>query len=223
MTSASTPDPDAARALIDANAYMTLATADRDGRPWASPVWFAHDGYTTFYWVSRPGPRHSRNLEVRPQLAIVIFDSTVPECEGQAVYMEAEAERVATTEQAHAMEVVLAPIRGARRRGMDRRQRQRAGARFACIAPPRRRTSCSTPTIAACRSIRQQRHNHPRIAPDEHGARDRGLAEPVAHAVHRRVERDRARDLERQRELDRVDVLEVRERQARPASRPRPG
>jgi pyridoxine/pyridoxamine 5'-phosphate oxidase len=81
-----------AREIIDANAYMTLATADADGRPWASPVWFAHADYTTFFWVSRPEARHSRNLKARPQLAIVIFDSTVAEGEGQAVYIEAEAE-----------------------------------------------------------------------------------------------------------------------------------
>ncbi len=101
------PDPESARALIDANAYMTLATSDGDGRPWASPVWFAHDGYTTFLWVSRPGARHSQNLEGRPQLAIVIFDSTVPEGEGQAVYMEAEAELVPPEEQADAMDVFV--------------------------------------------------------------------------------------------------------------------
>ena len=33
-----------ARRIIDANSYMTLATADADGRPWATPVWFAPDG-----------------------------------------------------------------------------------------------------------------------------------------------------------------------------------
>jgi nitroimidazol reductase NimA-like FMN-containing flavoprotein (pyridoxamine 5'-phosphate oxidase superfamily) len=95
-----------ARGIIDANAYMTLATADGDGRPWASPVWFAHDGYTTFYWVSRPDTRHSRNLAARPTVAIVIFDSTVAEGEAQAVYIEAEAERVGDAEQAQAIEVV---------------------------------------------------------------------------------------------------------------------
>jgi len=105
MTSISTPDPESARALIDANAYMTLATADRDGRPWASPVWFAHDDYTTFLWVSRPEARHSRNVEVRPQVAIVIFDSTVPEYTAEAVYIEAEAERVGDAEQDHAIDV----------------------------------------------------------------------------------------------------------------------
>jgi hypothetical protein len=85
-------DPAAvARQIIDANRYMTLATADADGRPWASPVWYAHQGYTDLYWVSRPGARHSRNLAARPEVGIVIFDSTVPEGDGQAVYVEALA------------------------------------------------------------------------------------------------------------------------------------
>ena len=81
-----------ARAIVDANRYMTLATADGDGRPWASPVWFAHEGYTDFLWVSRPDARHSCNLASRPGLAIVVFDSTVPEGGARAVYVEAEAE-----------------------------------------------------------------------------------------------------------------------------------
>ncbi len=32
-----------AKRIIDSNQYMTLGTADREGRPWASPVWFAHE------------------------------------------------------------------------------------------------------------------------------------------------------------------------------------
>ena len=33
-----------ARQIVAANMYMTLATADRDGRPWASPVWYVPIG-----------------------------------------------------------------------------------------------------------------------------------------------------------------------------------
>src|SRR4029450_11802556 len=85
-------DPAAlAREIIDANQYMTLATADGDGRPWATPVWFAHQGYADLFWVSRPAARHSRNLAVRPEVGIVIFGSTVPAGSGQAVYVEALA------------------------------------------------------------------------------------------------------------------------------------
>src|SRR5688500_9495102 len=63
-----------ARTIIDSNAYMTLATADGDGRPWASPVWYAAAGYAEFYWVSSPEARHSRNLAARPEVSIVIFE-----------------------------------------------------------------------------------------------------------------------------------------------------
>jgi Pyridoxamine 5'-phosphate oxidase len=60
------------------NSYMRLGTADADGLPWASPVWYASASYREFFWVSKPRARHSRNVTVRPEVAIVIFDSTVP-------------------------------------------------------------------------------------------------------------------------------------------------
>ena len=84
-----------ARAIIDTNRYMTLATADGEGQPWASPVFYAAANYTEFYWISAPGATHSRNLAQRPQLSIVIFDSGVPAGTGQAVYMSAAAAQVA--------------------------------------------------------------------------------------------------------------------------------
>ena len=90
-------DANTARAIVDANAFMTLATADADGLPWASPVWFSPAGYREFFWVSDPQARHSRNLAVRPQLAIVIFDSQVRPGEGQGVYMTAVAEQLEGT------------------------------------------------------------------------------------------------------------------------------
>lgn len=89
----STLDEDA-RAIVDANAYMTLGTADAEGRPWATPVWFAHAGYRDYFWISKPGARHSRNLAVRPEVGIVIFDSTVPPGTGGGLYLEATAAEV---------------------------------------------------------------------------------------------------------------------------------
>jgi hypothetical protein len=79
-----------ARSIIDANRYMTLATADEYGRPWASPVWFATYGYREFLWVSRPEARHSRNISVLPEVSIVIFDSHAA-LGPQAVYIEGVA------------------------------------------------------------------------------------------------------------------------------------
>ena len=84
-----------AREILAANDYMTLATADEHGTPWASPVYFAaNDDATELYWVSYPDARHSRNLAQRPQTGIVVFDSTVAPSTGQAVYMEAVAHQV---------------------------------------------------------------------------------------------------------------------------------
>ncbi|MFI6386453.1 pyridoxamine 5'-phosphate oxidase family protein [Nonomuraea sp. NPDC050547] len=92
-----------ARSIIDANVYVTLATAGRDGTPWASPVFFAHDGYRDFYWVSSPETVHSGNLAVRPRLSMVVFDSQVTPGSGQAVYMSATARQVTDLEPALAV------------------------------------------------------------------------------------------------------------------------
>jgi nitroimidazol reductase NimA-like FMN-containing flavoprotein (pyridoxamine 5'-phosphate oxidase superfamily) len=94
-----------ARGIIDSNLYMTLATADETGRPWASPVYYAPDGYADLYWVSGPETTHSRNLAVRPELAIVVFESGVPTGTGQAVYMEATARRVEGQDAERGIEV----------------------------------------------------------------------------------------------------------------------
>ena len=110
QTHANTGDPDPddlgalARSIIDSNRYMTLATADEQGSPWASPVWYSPVGYREFLWVSSPEARHSRNLAVRPQLAIVIFDSH--EAGGwKALYMSAVAEQLAEAEVDDAIHV----------------------------------------------------------------------------------------------------------------------
>jgi nitroimidazol reductase NimA-like FMN-containing flavoprotein (pyridoxamine 5'-phosphate oxidase superfamily) len=84
-----------ARAVIDANRYMTLGTTDDDGRPWLSPVYYAASGYREFYWVSPPAAKHSRNLARRPDLSVVIFDSRQPPYAVQAVYMTAVAQELA--------------------------------------------------------------------------------------------------------------------------------
>ncbi|RSM91648.1 pyridoxamine 5'-phosphate oxidase family protein [Kibdelosporangium aridum] len=83
-----------ARAVLDENSYMTLATADESGVPWASPVWFATENYRELYWLSSPTTRHSKNLAVRPKLSIVVFDSTVVPGAAQAVYMTGTAAQV---------------------------------------------------------------------------------------------------------------------------------
>jgi nitroimidazol reductase NimA-like FMN-containing flavoprotein (pyridoxamine 5'-phosphate oxidase superfamily) len=89
---------DIARAVLDANSFMTLATADADGTPWATPVWFATEDHRSLYWVSAPGSRHSRNIAVRPEVSVVVFDSAQVPLQVQAVYMSASAAEVTDVE-----------------------------------------------------------------------------------------------------------------------------
>jgi hypothetical protein len=87
-----------ARQVIDSNRYLTLGTTEPDHRPRLSPVYFTHVGYRDFYWVSSPTARHSTNLAERPEIAVVVFDSTAPVGQGRAVYVAAHASVVADDE-----------------------------------------------------------------------------------------------------------------------------
>jgi Pyridoxamine 5'-phosphate oxidase len=71
-----------------------IATADDAGTPWVTPVYFNPDGYHTLYWISSPEAHHSRNLAVRPEVSIVVFDSQVRIGSAEAVYMRARGEEI---------------------------------------------------------------------------------------------------------------------------------
>ena len=133
-----------AREVLDGNLYMTLATADAAGRPWATPVFFTADGPTRFYWVSSPDARHSRNITERPEVGIVVFDSQVPVGGAEAVYMTGTAALVGDDELE-----VCAGIYG------TRRPRRGASARRCCA--PRRRSACtgrqSSATTSCCAAV----------------------------------------------------------------------
>jgi hypothetical protein len=83
-------DPGAAfEEVVRGTEYMVLATADEDGLPWATPVWFATEDLVELFWVSRPGARHSTNLAARPELGITVFDSRQPAGTGRGAYVSA--------------------------------------------------------------------------------------------------------------------------------------
>ena len=98
-----------ARALLDANRYLTLATVNADGRPWTSPLYFAFAGERDFYWVSETDALHSRNLAGRPQVSIAVFDSTVAPYHGRAVYAAAQAREVSGDDLDRGLEVYPGP------------------------------------------------------------------------------------------------------------------
>jgi nitroimidazol reductase NimA-like FMN-containing flavoprotein (pyridoxamine 5'-phosphate oxidase superfamily) len=110
------PDLDAmARRVIDANNYMTLGTTDPDGRPRLSPVYYTPARYLDFYWVSSPEAQHSRNLAEHPEVEIVIFDSTAPVGEGEAVYIAATARAIRDDELEAVCPEAFRSTAGARR------------------------------------------------------------------------------------------------------------
>jgi len=80
-----------ARGLLDANSYVVLGTADAEGNPWTTPVWFAPDGLDRLYWVSWPDSRHSLLIDQRPEVALTVFDSSVAPNQGAAFYATAHA------------------------------------------------------------------------------------------------------------------------------------
>lgn len=105
-----------ARALLDTNRFLTLATVDSDGRPWTSPVYFAAAGLREFYWASMTDARHSQNLAEHPRVSLVVFDSTVQPYYGRAVYATGEAYQVSEDEVDGALEIYPGPDdRGATR------------------------------------------------------------------------------------------------------------
>ena len=86
-----TTGADIVRSILDGSSFMTMATADADGVPWATPVWFATEDYRSLYWVSAPDTRHSLNLAVRPDISVVVYDSTQRPGNVMGVYMTGTA------------------------------------------------------------------------------------------------------------------------------------
>lgn len=100
-----TDNTEHALALLSDNRYVVLATADAEGNPWATPVWFAPDGLDRLYWVSWPGARHSMLIEQRPEVALTVFDSTVASSAAAAFYATGDAGLVPDAELDHALRI----------------------------------------------------------------------------------------------------------------------
>jgi hypothetical protein len=108
-----------ARRVIDTNHYLTLATLDPDGRPRLSPVYYTAARYTDFYWVSSPEAHHSRNLAERREVQIVIFDSTAPVGQGEAVYLRGVAKEMTDEDLERVIPEAFRTAAGARRLDAD--------------------------------------------------------------------------------------------------------
>jgi len=80
-----------AKDIIKKILYITIATSNKNGEPWNSPVYSAFDKEYNFYWASWKENQHSKNIKENNQIFIVIYDSTVLEGTGEGVYIKAKA------------------------------------------------------------------------------------------------------------------------------------
>jgi nitroimidazol reductase NimA-like FMN-containing flavoprotein (pyridoxamine 5'-phosphate oxidase superfamily) len=70
---------------------MVLSTADKNGKPWITPVAYNFDKNNSLYWVSSKDSRHSSNVRDRKEVAIVIY---MIEPKRDALYIEADAQEL---------------------------------------------------------------------------------------------------------------------------------
>ena len=104
-----------ARRVLDSNRYMVLGTVEPDGGPRLSPVFFTPARNRDLYWVSSPDAQHSRNVRVRPDVQIVVFDSSTVPGDSEAVYIGAAAREVREHELPELLAEAFDPdTRGAR-------------------------------------------------------------------------------------------------------------
>lgn len=80
-----------AKEIIKTIEYATIATANKGGKPWNSPVARVYDNELNIYWFSDKQNQHSQNIRENEDVFIVIYDSTAPWGEGEGVYIEAKA------------------------------------------------------------------------------------------------------------------------------------
>ena len=80
-----------AKEILEKIIYATIATSSKDGQPWNSPVRYVYDSDLKIYWFSDKENQHSKNVRDTEDVFIVIYDSTVPEGDGEGVYIQAKA------------------------------------------------------------------------------------------------------------------------------------
>lgn len=94
-----------ARRIIASNQYMTIATSDENAEPWNTPVYYAFDDKSNFYWYSGKNTKHSQLITKNNKVAIVIFNSNASEEDAGGVYITGKAYEVNKEELAHALEI----------------------------------------------------------------------------------------------------------------------
>jgi hypothetical protein len=96
--------------LLAEQQYLVLGTADRGGRPWVTPLFFAAHGSDRLLWVSTATSRHSLNLAERSEVAITVFAADAPIGRAEALYLTADAAPVPDAGTAESLAVLNAKL-----------------------------------------------------------------------------------------------------------------
>lgn len=88
-----------AKIILENIIYATVATSTKDGQPWNSPVRCVYDSDLNIYWFSDKEGQHSKNVRENDNVFIVIYDSTVPEGDGEGVYIQAKAHEITNPDE----------------------------------------------------------------------------------------------------------------------------
>lgn len=94
-----------AEEILTGNLFGTLATANEDGSPWATPVHIFHSEGAV-YWFSHDDTQHSRNVQRDGRVSVVVY--TPNTAEGlQGVYVNGKATILGGSEAEVAKEIVV--------------------------------------------------------------------------------------------------------------------
>lgn len=93
-----------ARAIINGNKYMVLATAGKDGKPWGCVLNYVHDDEYNFYFLSSQKSEHMRQIKHEPVVFMVIYDSHCTKEEQDEVQIRGMARPVTQEELLNVIE-----------------------------------------------------------------------------------------------------------------------
>lgn len=74
--------------------YTTIATTCPDGTPWNSPIVSYFDDDLNLYWASWTRNQHSLNIAGNPNIFAVVFDSSAPLGQGEALYFQMKTRKL---------------------------------------------------------------------------------------------------------------------------------
>jgi len=83
-----------ARNIIKNNQYVSIATTDKLGNPWISPVAYSYDKNWNLYFTSLPDSKHCKNIKATKKVVCCIFDSHQLWGEGVGLQIEGVSEEV---------------------------------------------------------------------------------------------------------------------------------